>query len=692
MEFDLERSGVYEVYINDTKVGEGSTNVKKLNYFTITTFTDDISDKVYIDNLKIVSYDNNNDNTFVKSETINKLSERNNLLVAKGAEGIYLFDVSNLQKPILVNTISYFKNISDLAIKKDILFIAHGEKGLTLMDVSDPSNPEVFRYFSFRADILEIKGDYLYILNDIDRKLLVMDIKDTNDLNIIKMYSLSKLEQFALVENFKIIDDNYMILLKQDLDNLELLFYKFSDSNDLKLINEYKFELDSIIFPDIQIFKNYLFIQSDYDKYSIIDFSDFSNIKNVGYLKGYDIEFKEEYAFVALGYGGFKIYKINDDYGNFDYFEVARVDKLEDVEKILVIDNYAFLSSRQKGLYVVDIEEPYFPKLLANYDTFSGYANDIAKINDNYMLMAADKEGILLFDSTIPTDPKLVKKFKTYFDAKEIIVKGNYVYLIGTFSFEIFKLENEEELNLKLLGRFSTFNDYYIKGLIYKKYALLLDSKSKSIVVLNISNPYNINKVTELKIDDVSNFDVIGNYMFVKQRETFNKSKLLIYDISIPYLPILVNQLDFDFYIYEMLIYKNYLYLTSFKKLIVYNFSNSQNPIKIKEYGLNEQPRNVYIFDDKMFMIFTNYLSNDDLYLEAHLKIYDISDPKNMFEIKRKFLPNLNIEYLKSKFATIRNCLYIANGDDGLIIFDISDLNKPQLIKNYIWLTIYDLY
>ena len=63
---------------------------------------------------------------------------------------------------------------------------------------------------------------------------------------------------------------------------------------------------------------------------------------------------------------------------------------------------------------------------------------------------------------------------------------------------------------------------------------------------------------------------------------------------------------------------------------------------------------------------------------DSGLKIFDIRDSSNI-----KLISQLTLSNYKYKIKKEANYLYVANGEDGLQIIDISNINRPKIVGNY---------
>lgn len=168
----------------------------------------------------------------------------------------------------------------------------------------------------------------------------------------------------------------------------------------------------------------------------------------------------------------------------------------------------------------------------------------------------------------------------------------------------------------------------------------------------------------------------------------------------------------------------NYLYAVGDAQLRVFNIAEANNPVMANTVNLNWGIETIYPFKDKLFIgsntgmfIFntTNPAAPVQLSQFTHARVCDpvIADSNYAFitlrdgtkcsgylnELDIVDISNLYSPVLLKKFDMTNphglskdgNLLFICDGKDGLKIFDASDLNKLQLIKQFKDMETYDV-
>lgn len=146
---------------------------------------------------------------------------------------------------------------------------------------------------------------------------------------------------------------------------------------------------------------------------------------------------------------------------------------------------------------------------------------------------------------------------------------------------------------------------------------------------------------------------------------TANRGGFVIYDISDPELPIELSNLDMPDcpHPYFTEVYENYAY-----------FSCHEYGLALVDISDLSAPELITIFDLESVFVEDIVIKNDILTISAHndgILFYDISDPTDPQLISQMITEN--------SWSVLYNgdILYIVNGEGGIKVADISDINNP---------------
>jgi hypothetical protein len=242
----------------------------------------------------------------------------------------------------------------------------------------------------------------------------------------------------------------------------------------------------------------------------------------------------------------------------------------------------------------------------------------------------------------------------TSINAKDINVVGNYAYIADdSYGLQIFDISNPATPILK-----GTYNITNVQGVqVTGNYAYVVDMDS-GMKIIDISNPSNpvlkgtydttgygrSNGPADYNNSGFSSVEIVGNYAYL----TYNYISAVGYSND--------------------------------TKLDIIDISNPSNPISIGGCytgGTTGHPRNVQVVDNLAYM--ANALDG--------LVIIDISNPATANIIGRYSTDSYDDFGFRSGYAAdveVRgNYAYLADGNLGLRIFDISDPTNPLLKGTY---------
>jgi hypothetical protein len=240
--------------------------------------------------------------------------------------------------------------------------------------------------------------------------------------------------------------------------------------------------------------------------------------------------------------------------------DISQPSQIKEIGKIL--DNYTgWMSGLSKGntvyvinsniskkLLTIDISNPSLPKLAnaLNFDELNNYYNSSLAIDNNYLYFCNER-GLYTFDITNPLQPKKVGEFllSNGYSCADIMISGKYAYLTqnpfglttvsNTTKIVILDISNPTQLNK--LGEYPMSNRY-LKKLIAKDGKVYVLAQSTQAVnfttydylhILDASNPSELKELSnyELPITQNINIVLIGQYAYFS-----GSYRLHIVDIS----------------------------------------------------------------------------------------------------------------------------------------------------------------
>jgi hypothetical protein len=291
----------------------------------------------------------------------------------------------------------------------------------------------------------------------------------------------------------------------------------------------------------------------------------------------------------------------------------------------IIQKNYVYCGT-ELGLLIIDIGDPHIPKEV----TFMriGGVYDIASTDPNhYVILANGNRGLSLFDINIsgPEKPAYVGTFDTYGDSRSISIVDDYAYIADA---------------------------------------------CKGLLIINISNPKRPKHTGSFRnLVAPEGIFVSDNYAYLAD----GYEGLVIIDISDPFKPEYVSRFDTPGYALGVNISDNKAYVADGRigGLIIIDISDPSNLKCVGEFN----KANNYNFNSRKLAIKDNFAFVVD---STGLAVIDISDP-NMPKYGGRFTTSGSSEdiVISGDYA------YVADGEGGLVIFDIKDPVGPEYLSTF---------
>ena len=109
---------------------------------------------------------------------------------------------------------------------------------------------------------------------------------------------------------------------------------------------------------------------------------------------------------------------------------ISTLDGLGNVRQLAVSRGYAFVTSREDGLFIIDVRHPTQPRIACHYDTLE-LATGLA-VAGNLLAVANRFAGIELIDITQPEKPRYLSSLRVG-EAQSVVIHGRWLFA-GTWS------------------------------------------------------------------------------------------------------------------------------------------------------------------------------------------------------------------------------------------------------------------
>jgi hypothetical protein len=331
---------------------------------------------------------------------------------------------------------------------------------------------------------------------------------------------------------------------------------------------------------------------------------------------------------------------------------------VETTGKLSVMGKYIFLSEPYKGIHVIDNSNPATPK---NISFINIPGNEDMAIRGNTLY--ADAYGDLVtFDIS---DPKnvIAKNF-----AANVFPDHSIYFYAGTIPGAAI---NPDSINV-IVGWITkdTTVDYDPGGGVYP---VFYNNCPNCMAAANAMAPApsadNNSKVGTN--GSTARFSIIDNFLY-----TVGYSNLSTFDISKPWQPAYSSTVQVDWHVETIYPLKDKLFVGTNNGMYMYDIQNSPGTPKLAGSFTHVRACDPVIADDNYAYITLND-SSACLGFNNELQIVDIKDLANSFEVKSYQLSH------PIGLSKDGNILFICDWKEGLKIYNASDVNNLQLLKQF---------
>ena len=626
-----------------------------------------------------------------------------------------IVDISDPTNLRLVGTALKGKMTHDMDAMAGYAYVALTD-GVAIIDISDPSFPNVITTFPVNNLIQNLKAIDNYVLIDfMDGLLLVINVSDPLDPQQVAQIDRDGACKYGLWHS------------DIDIQNEQLVwtFTDFSRSGGLGVLDIGNPSHPRVVgiekigcFQDIAIQGNHAIIAVGGAGLSIIDFTDYCNMKRVARMEtranitrivtsdhraylalddsGFvivdisnpaipeivgefhtewrieDMAISNEYLYLATNKNGLQILDISNptiplNIGSYTFGESP-------IQEVEVYGEFAFLAVKKNGLHVIDINEPANPKLVSKYNGSDGQYN-VLGIEEGRAYVAPDRAGVIAIDIVNPANLKALGDFTDLFFVKNLTVIDKQVYAIDSNSridthgkIQIIDFANPE--NPKKIGSFGNG----IKKISTVDNNAFLALGSTGVQLVKVNNPSEIQLIT---LDST-----VGGVAIVIHNDIAYVGygdHLRMLDISKNQALQLRDKIDICQWGYpgdiELIENRAYMIIEEFGFLI-WDLSNSAMPQMVGSYDGREED-----YDD--FEPIDIEIHGEFAFLASGGRGIEIVDLSN-------YPPTQINKFGNEANATRAMCIkvrgnhaYVADYYRGLLIFDVNDFQNPKMVGEF---------
>ena len=232
-------------------------------------------------------------------------------------------------------------------------------------------------------------------------------------------------------------------------------------------------------------------------------------------------------------------------------------------KRIAVAGHYAYVTSDEYGLVIVDISNPANPVPCGSCSGTEGSPSVVA-VSGNYAYIGyRNPDALVVINVSNPSSPSFVRSLTI--SVNDLAVADNYLYVGVGHCLLIYSLETPSNPISTPIKTFLCNPDGPVLGVAVQGNYAYLASNQYELIVVNISdknNPVIVNPLSTWCIYEGWGYDIAvsGNYAFVAD---VNQSGLLILDITNPAVPVMTGFYKTNGDPSEVAVSGNYAYIVS---------------------------------------------------------------------------------------------------------------------------------
>ena len=365
---------------------------------------------------------------------------------------------------------------------------------------------------------------------------------------------------------------------------------------------------------------------------------------------------------------------------------------LASILPIMVENNYSstdafdYNDSSEQHKFSTNNQFDYSLKKLAQYDTGYGRIRDI-HIKDNLAITVSHKGGLIIFDISDPSYPLPIGFYdepmplsdssytQSSFTMDGIAVQDDLVYL-GEGSNGLVIVNISDPTNPQKIGH---YQGYVVPDVIVHNNFAFVRNLAERIIIINITEPTTPTFVSEIdyhefNLDVLQDFIIQTNYLFLLA------SELVIFDVSNPAHPTIITRLP-DCLGMKLTIQDDRLFIldTSTDYFKTLNVSNPYNPQLLNDVFVPELDEYVSrILLDNSTIYFSGFESLFTFKIEVNLTLSFLSSFTVHGQVNALAVKNFSFSN-----GSIRKIVFFGNPNSGLHILDYSNLYYPSQLAVY---------
>jgi hypothetical protein len=340
-------------------------------------------------------------------------------------------------------------------------------------------------------------------------------------------------------------------------------------------------------------------------------------------------------------------------------FDVSTPQQPQQIASLPLADGYrvrldgdvAYVSSDAAGLRVIDISDAHNPVLMGSYDT-PGSTSGVS-VSGGYAFLGQSTDGLVITDVSNPSAVQVAGQLGGGAAGESLLI-GDHLYVTDWDSPALRVLDVSDVANPVEVGAVPDFTavDLATDGVHLYATRFWVDTQLYYLHVFDLTDPASPLELSTIPVSHhVLELEYANGHLFAPE---FYDTGVHIINVSDPYAPFEDAFYPVDWG-EDVWIQGNYAYVTSFHQgLLVLDIGDPANPTLAGSFHEVFQFDSVAVAGDLAFI--TTGTTG-----EQHLRLYDVSDLGNIYELDRIRLPGDAWD-----LTAQGNYAYVADGIAGL--------------------------
>ncbi len=579
--------------------------------------------------------------------------------IADGRAGVKIINIANRGNIVEIADFQLCDNATKLRRDGDILYVLDYRFGMHLIDISDVENPRSINYFSIGAYDFDISEEFLYIAAS---DLFVIHKADPE--NLIEVSTLEvdwTLTQVTVRNDFA-----YSVMINFGEGGSRGCLIDIADPENPEMVD------DEFGFYSRTVFRENIGFSSTRGL-NIYDFENpvapelISSVRDDSF--NLETFLGENNVFTAGE--SFAVY----DVGNIENPQlISEIDVPGVGHGLAMRNNTAFVIDSEFFFYrmecrddvvIIDCENLEEPQITSTYGA-TGLIHDV-EVSDGYAYLACMQDGLKIIDVSNPESPEELETVELDDRAFAVDKTGDLLYVAeGEVGLRIFSIE--DPINIEELGSIDTpgrAQDVVVEG----DFAYVADG-IEGLRIIDISNPANPLETGSVAIQaDTWCVDVEEDIAYLGG---YHQNMYLI-DISDPENPELISSVWSPGHPLGIAVRDGFAYTANWcnelggnvSGLRIFNVEDPENPELIFQELTEGQSHDIVLAGDYA------YITDG----ERGLKVFDISDLDNIEQVG-----SYNTPGMACRMTMNEGLIYLADQTNLGIYIPTFDNEAPQVI------------